>query len=226
LNNNNDTNYAAINARIIRFGSVLVALSIILVCFAMAKIDNLFFKVLLNVVAGVVGCFGLFLIITVIVGIRMSKVDSNFFLYDKKKKTNIPVGELTVKEIRSRLFSLMSVFRYKGRLYIGDLFSDERSIPDVFKTLFCYELLCELSEDSMLEAEKFLSFGDECGDIFFKYLSLNSDYELAEDIRSYIRDYSDGKSGVEEFHQYIIAKKQSFETKMLDYTVENIDSFD
>lgn len=223
--NNNETNHTDINARIIRFGSVLVAIAIILTCFAMAKVNNLFFKIALNIVAAVVGCFGLFLIITVIVGSRMSKVNSNFFLYDKKKKANIPVGELTVEEVRSRLFSLISVFRYKGKLYIGDLFSDERSIPDVFKTLFCYELLCELSEDSAPEVEKFLSFGDECGDIFFKYLSLNSDYELAEDIRGYIRAYSDGKADVEEFHKYIIAKKQSFETKMLDYTVENIDSF-
>jgi len=224
-NNNNKDDNREIASKVAKFGAIVLGSAIILACFAYAKITNPILQITIGIIAAIIGCLGIFLLITVIYSIKASGANNNFFLYDKKKKQNIPISELTVAEIRMRLFSLMSIFKYKGKLYIGDLFSEDKNIPECFRTLFCYELLCEISEKNCAEAEIFLSFGNECANIFYKYLSENADYDLARDIKIYINDFSSGNNRVEEFHKYIISKKQQIEEKMLIYTVENIDKF-
>ena len=143
---------------------------------------------------------------------------------DKKKKQDIAISELKISEIRGRLTDFMAAFKFRGKLYIGDLFDERNRIPEHFKILFCYELLCEISENRA-DAEIFLSFGKECADIFSEYLTKNGDGELAMKIRAYILDFSDGNKKIEEFRDLIVSQKESLEEKMLSYTVKNIEKF-
>ena len=212
-----------VGEKIIRIGAILVAAAIILFCFAYTRIDSPILKAVAFGFAGLIGCVGLFVLIVAALGIRAEKHKTNFVLYDKRKKGNMELGELTVTEVRKRLGEFMSTFKRRGRLYIGDLFAEGRYIPEHFKPLFCYELLCRIAEGDKTQAETFLSYGLECADIFTKYLSQNSDYELSTSIRSFIIDYTDGEA--ENFYTYIINQKQSIEEKMLNYTVANIEKF-
>lgn len=224
-NNQNTPSIEEVGEKIIRFGAILVAAAIILFCFAYTKIESPLLQMLAFGLSTLLGCVGLFIIVIAALGIRAEKHKTNFFLYDKKKKKNIELGELTVAEIRRRTTEFMSTFKHRGKLYIGDLFDESRHIPEHFKPLFCYEVLCQIAEGSNAQAETFLSFGFECAEVFSKYLSQNADYELASKIKSYIAEYSDGEHKTESFCSYIAEQKQSIEEKMLNYTVTNIEKF-
>ena len=224
-NNQNNPSIEEIGEKVIRFGAILVAAAIILFCFAYTKIESPLLQMLAFGLSTLLGCVGIFIIVVIAVGMRAEKHKTNFFLYDKKKRKNMDPCELTVAEIRKRLEEFMSSFKHRGKLYIGDLFDERRHIPEHFKPLFCYEVLCQIAEGSNSQAETFLSFGFECAEVFSKYLSQNADYELASKIKTYIAEYSDGEHKAEGFCSYISEQKQSIEEKMLNYTVTNIERF-
>ena len=211
--------------RISNFGAILIAVAFVGVCFAIAKIDDLIIKIIVSAISAIIGVVGIFIMVLVAIGSREAGRQNNFFLYNKKKKENMDISELTVKEVRDRLVSYMDSYKHRGRLYIGDLFDERMQIPDQFKPLFCYELLCEIGDNNGADAETFLSFGQECADIFSKYLSQNGDYELASKVKGYILDFSSGKKNTEEFKSFISSQKASLEEKMLKYTVSNIKKF-
>ena len=215
---------AAINDKITRFGAILVAVGVVMYCFSITKIDQGFLRLLVSILACLIGALGIFIIIVVVAGSKAEKQKRNFFLYDRKKKQNIDVSELNISSVREKIADFMAAFKIRGKLYVGDLFDEKNRIPDHFKTLFCYELLCQISEQRA-NAEIFLSFGKECADIFSEYLTKNGDGELAMKIRAYILDFSDGDKKTEEFRELIVSQKESLEEKMLSYTVKNIEKF-
>ena len=224
-NSNKPQKDTEINDKIIRFGAILVAIAVIVGCFAYTKAEPLFFKIALFILSGILGLLGVFIIFVVAVGSKLETQKNNIFLYDKRKKQDMPLSDLTVGEIRDRLAAYMSAFRYRGKLYIGDLFDEKYThIPEALKPLFCYELLCQIGENRA-NAEIFLSFGFECAEIFSKYLSKNGDYELALKVKGFILDFSDGSKNAEEFQEFLVSQKEQLEEKMLSYTVENIEKF-
>jgi hypothetical protein len=224
-NSNKSPKDSEVNDKIIRFGAILVAIAVIIACFSYTKVETLLLKIGLFVLGGILGLIGGFIIFVVAVGSRLEAKTNNIFLYDKKKKQDMPVSELTVSEIRNRLAEYMSAFKFRGRLYIGDLFDEKYThVPEAIKPLFCYELLCQIGENRS-NAEIFLSFGLECAEIFSKYLSQTEDYELALKIKGFIIDYSEGNKNTEEFQEFLVSQKEQLEQKMLNYTVKNIEKF-
>ena len=215
---------AAINDKITRFGAILVAVGVVMYCFSITKIDQGFLRLLVSILACLIGALGIFIIIVVVAGSKAEKQKRNFFLYDRKKKQNIDVSELNISSVREKIADFMAAFKIRGKLYVGDLFDEKNRIPDHFKTLFCYELLCQISEQRA-NAEIFLSFGGECADIFEKYLNATGNGELAVSIRAYIVNYSAGENKADEFRTLIASKKEQLEASMLNYTKQNISKF-
>ncbi len=211
--------------RLSNIGAILIGAAIIGICFAIARMDNEVIKVAIILFSSLVGALGIFLMIIAYVGASEIRNKHNFFLYNKKKKQDMAIGELTVPEIRNRLTSFMASFKHRGKLYIGDLFDERQRISEPFKILFCYELLCEIGDERGADPATFLSFGHECGEIFYRYLAKNGDHELGLKIKTYILEFSEGKENVDEFKGFILSKKQYLEEKMLNYTVENIKKF-
>ena len=211
--------------RLSNVGAILIGAAIIGICFAIARMDNEGIKVAIIAGAGIVGVAGIFLMIIAYVGASEVRNKHNFFLYNKKKKQDMAIGELTVSEIRSRLTALMASYKHRGKLYIGDLFDERQRIPEPYKTLFCYEILCEIGDERGADPAVFLSFGHECGEIFYRYLAQNGDHEIGLKIKTYILEFGEGKENAEEFKGFILSKKQYLEEKMLNYTVNNIQKF-
>ena len=211
--------------RLSNVGAILIGAAIIGICFAIARMDNEVIKIAIILFSCLVGALGIFLIIIACVGASEIRPKHNFFLYNKKKKQDMAIGELTISEIRNRLTAFMSSFKHRGKLYVGDLFDERQRIPEHFKILFCYELLCEIGDERGADPEVFLSFGHECGEIFYKYLAENGDHELGLKIKTYILEFGEGKENVQEFKDFILAKKQYLEAKMLQFTVNNIQKF-
>ena len=214
------------NAKIIRICSVMIAVAIVLACFSYTKVDPGVAQIALYVLAGIIAIIGGFVIFVVAYGTHIEKQKRNFFLYDRKLKKDIPMDDLTVARVRERLVMHMSLFRHKGKLYIGDLFDSKTMIaPEILKPLFCYELLCEIADENGANASVFLSFGIECAEIFSKYLASNDDHELALKIKGYFFAYANDKTVSGEFREYIVSKKEHIEAKMLGYVKSNIEKF-
>lgn len=227
-NNEHDTNSlpGIAGSRITKIASVMMGISVIIACYSYAKAGNGFGQIALYALAAFIFVVAAFLMFIVIAAHIAAKNKNNFFLYDKKTKQNIPTEALTFEGVRSRVLEFMSVFKYRGKLYMGDLFSDDRTVPESFKPLFCYEILYELATDDGIRAESFLSFGTECASIFSKYLGQNDDHELAARICGFIYDFSSGNKDVGKFQEYIQSQRDHIKSKMLGYTVENIRKFD
>ena len=211
--------------RLSNFGAILIGAAIIGICFAIAKLEGEIPRTAVIVISCLVGLVGIFLMAVAAVGAKNELPKHNFFLYDKKKKQDISPSELTVSLIRERLYIFMSSFKHRGKLYIGDLFDERMRIPEHFKTLFCYEILCEIGEDRGTDPKIFLSFGLECADVFYGYLSHNGDHELALRLKTFILEFSEGKENSREFVSFLSSKKEYMEEKMLDFTVKNIKKF-
>ena len=212
--------------KMIKIASVGIAGAIVLACYAYTKIEDVMVQTVLFGVSSIISVIaGLLIIGTVSLG-REQKARRNFFLYDSRAKKDIGVKELTVSRVREKMREFMSIFKRRGKLYIGDLFDENPHIPEHFKPLFCYEILCQLaSGEGHTDVSTFLSFGRECAEIFVKYLRENRDYELALSINSYICEYSPENNNSEKFAEYLKTQKEHIESKMLSYAVENIEKF-
>ena len=211
--------------KVVKIASIGVAAAIILSCFALTRVEDIVLGAVLCGVSALVGTVSMLLIFGSLSLWRAEKNRKNFFLYDKKTKTDMPISSLSFEEIRRRLTEFMSIFKRRGKIYVGDLFADNPHVPEQFKTLFCYEILYELAlEDGSLDAEAFLSFGDECAEIFSKYLHENGDHELALSVSGFLQGNSKANN-TENFKVFIKNKKEHIEKKMLGYAVENIDKF-
>ena len=214
------------NAKIIRICSVMIAVAIVLACFSYTKVDPGVAQIALYVLAGIIAIIGGFVIFVVAYGTHIEKQKRNFFLYDKKSGTDIDPSELRFEDIRRRLLDFMSIFKRRGKLYVGDLFDENPFIPEHFKPLFCYEILYELAvDDGRMDASAFLSFGRECADVFAKYLNQCEDYETATALKGFIFDHSKENDNTGAFREYMKTKKEHIESMMLGYVTKNITSF-
>ncbi len=213
-----------ITDKVTRFGAVLVAISIILFVYTYKKLAGSTWQIMLFITATLLLLFGLFLIITIQLGTRSEKSHRNYFLYDKKAKQDRAPESLTVSYIRRRIDDYMSAFRFRGKLYLGDLFAEEQRIPEVFKPLFCYELLCQVAEDRQ-KAAILLSFGEDCAAVFRQYLTESEDSELAHAVSAYIHNYEEDDATGDAFWRYLSDKKEQLENKMRSYTLQNIEKF-
>lgn len=211
---------------IVKIASVGIAIAIVLACYSYTKVVDSLTRMTLYIVASLIAAVAMLFIMGAIALSRAEKNKKNFFLYDRKKKADIPLSDLTVKIVRDKLLDFMSIFRRRGKLYIADLFDENPNIPESFKPLFCYEILYELACDEGIDANAFLSFGGECADVFSKYLRENEDFELATKLRSFIMEHSKENNNTESFKEYIKTKKEHISEKMLAYALKNIEKFD
>ena len=224
--NARDAAMAEARMKLIKIASVGVAGGIVLACYSYTKVEDAILQTVFYGAASLIAVIcGIIILGTVSLG-REMKSRRNFFLYDHREKKDIEVRELTVTRVREKLREFMSIFKHRGRLYVGELFDENPHIPEHFKPLFCYEILCELaSGEGGIDAGTFLGFGRECAEIFSKYLRENKDYELATGINGFFCEYSPENNNSESFKEYLKAKKEHIEEKMLSYTIENIEKF-
>ena len=165
----------------LRMAVILAAVALILVCFALTQNVGAFWKIVLFVCAAVVFALAAFFGYLLMLGRRTVKGDHNFFLYDAKAKINRPLEDLTVSLVSERVTLYMSLFQEKKRLYLSTLFDESGGAPEVFKPLFCYQLLGMLSvaeNDEQFCA--FLACGKELADAFSTYLNEAGEEDLED----------------------------------------------
>lgn len=212
--------------RLIRVGSVMIALAIVGVCLAIARVEELIFKTVIIAVSGLLLFLGGMFIASVAYLKYHETHKKNYILYDKKIKGDIPVEQVDFELIRGKVLDYMSVFRRGKKLYVGELFMDTPWTIEGMKTLVCYELLYELAaKQDIAGCMTFLGYGSECSGIFSKHLMENRDFDLSANIAKYFAEYEHNKDAANEFCKYIETQKAHIEIRMVEFVKANPEKF-
>ncbi len=211
--------------KINKIAAVLIAVAIVAACFAFTKVSSEVVQMIIYWIStGLCVMASVLFVISISVK-KAQKSRHNFFLYDPKKKIEVDVKDLSFDTARQRTCEFMSIFKRRGKLYVGDLLGESSTVPEHFKPLFCYELLYELAIDDGIDTELFLSLGGECASVFAKYLRQNEDYDLANNIYSFLVDFEKGNLRTAEFKEYIGSKGNHIQEKTMKYIADNIEKF-
>ena len=209
---------------LLRVATVLIGISVILVALAFTRLSGLPSRVLTVTIAALIFLLGGFLIYLVILSRRAQKGDHNYFLYDRALKKNMSPEQLTSAHVSLRTMHYMSLFRRGKQLYISSLFDENGGAPEVFKPLFCYQLLEMMSVcTEKAQWQAFLDGGKELADVFSTYLLMAGEDELCRDVQYYM---ASAKEDVEPFRSYLESKSEYLSQRMLEYTKQHLHEFD
>ena len=210
-----------------KLAAVLLAVGFILFCLGFARVEAPFWRFAIISLGSILTFLGITFIFTINSAKKFAKQKHNYFLYDRKTKKDIDVDALTLSDIRAKVQKYMAFFKRGGKLYVGDLFNNDIKIPPAIRTLFCYELLYEISDGGagVEKAKRFLSFGNECAGVFYAHLSAAGELQLAEKLRSYFNEHASGDDNSEKLHKFLDANKPYLEAAIIKYTKAHIDEF-
>lgn len=212
--------------RIVRFASVIMAISIIGICFAVARVESIVSKVMIIAVSAFAFLIGAVFMISMAYLKYRETHKHNLFLYDKTTKKDISVQELNFVKIRQGIVEYMAIFRQGKKLYVADLFEDTPFSLEKMKPLICYELLYELLIQNDLQSySNFLRFGGECSKVFGRYLGEAGDGIFASEIATFFIEFSNDPDTAKKFADFIILKKDDIENKIVSYAKNNINDF-
>ena len=212
--------------RLVRVGSVMIALAIVGVCFGIARVEDLIFKTVIFAVSGLLLFLGGMFIASVMYLKYHETHKKNYILYDKKIKGDILVEQVDFELVRGKVLDYMSVFKRGKQLYVGELFMDTPWTIEGMKTLVCYELLYELAAKRDIEGcRTFLGYGAECSGIFSKYLIENKDFDLSANVSKYFAEYTHNKEAAKEFCEYIDTQRSHIEKRVVEFVKANPEKF-
>ena len=208
---------------LLRVAAILIGIAILIIAFANARVDSPWGRIILTAIAAIPFLFGAFLIYLVILSKRAAKRKHNYFLYDRALKGNMSPDQLTSAQVADRTLRYMALFRKGKQLYINALFDEKGGAPEVFKPLFCYQLLGMMSVcTERAQWDAFLDGGKELADIFATYLT-QSDEDLNRHVQYYM---AQADCDVEEFRAYLESKSEYLSQQILAYTKEHLHEFD
>ena len=214
-------------APLYKLAAVLLSIGFILFCLGFVRVEAPFWRFAIISLGSVLCFLGITLFLTIRSAKKFAKQKHNYFLYDRKTKKDIDVDSLTFSDVRAKVQKYMSFFKRGGKLYVGDLFNNDIKIPPAIRTLFCYELLYEISDGGagVEKAKRFLSFGNECAGVFYVHLSAAGEIQLAEKLRSYFNGHASGDDSSEKLHRFLDANKPYLEAAIIKFTKDHINEF-
>ncbi len=208
----------------LRISAILVGIAIIVAAIAIVKVEHPVARVLLLVLAGIPFLLAAFLIYLVILSYRADKGEHNYFLYDRALKGNMPLEKLTSAHVSECILRYMALFRRGKQLYIANLFDEEGGAPEVFKPLFCYQLLGMMAVcTEKAQWNAFLEGGKELADVFSTYLLQEGEEELSREVQYHM---AHAQGDARSFQLYLQSKSEYLSHRMLEYTKKHLHEFD
>ena len=164
-------------------------------------------------------------LLAVVVG---SGEKANFFLYDAKLKSNVPVDELTFDTVNKKMtFVMTNLTTSASKVWTENVFEMESEIfadgDDSFVPLVAYKILYDLLERSN-EAiwQLYLAADTEIINTIAAALEHNDDVELGNAIK-FLHENADGN--YERTEKFLSDNKKYIQTKMVKYVKNNINRF-
>lgn len=199
--------------------------AILLLAIAVPRAD-LAYKRVLSVI-----CAVLMLLISILIGAYLwlsRDTYPNFFLYDRKKRRNIPVDKLTFKTVNDRMtFMLTGIADSPEQLWKGDvlLFENEKfGYKSVYKPLVAYKMLFDLGNQGPDSGywNYLKTAPQENLNAMFDALTKAGEKKMVDALRLLLERTDDDYAKVKEF----LRKNLGFiRSRMVYYVVKHIEFF-
>lgn len=153
---------------------------------------------------------------------------ANFFLYDSKKKANIPLDELDFNLINRKMTYVMTTLASSAAAaWKENVFSEDKDVfadgDDAFVPLVAYKMLYDLCERANDEVwQSYVDADATVVEAVAAAVELNGDHDLGKAFR-FLHDNADGDH--ERTEKFLTDNKKYIQNKMLKYVKTNIDRF-
>ena len=203
----------------------IVSLIGAILLFAVAlPLANAGYKRVLEVIIAILmllmaGFIGLYLLLT-----RDS--DPNFFLFDRAKKKNVPVEQLSFTTVNERMnIYLGMVCKKIEELWQGDVFESERKLGyrRVYRPLLAYKMLYDLAEKD-LDAywALLLNASNDTVEAICSALEQGGEREMVKAFRFLMANY---RTKPEKVKDFVIGNAKYIRGRMMSYIKKNIEFF-
>lgn len=179
--------------------------------------------VALGVLIIALGCLFLLFALTLGEGER-----ANFFLYDAKTKSNIPVEAVDFALVNKKMtFVMTNVASNASAVWTENVFSEDNEIfangDTVFVPLIAYKMLYDLCERANEDVWKnYVAADKSVVEAVASALELNGDNDLGRAFK-FLHENADGD--YEKTEKFLSDNKKYIQNKMLKYVKSNIDRF-
>ena len=156
-----------------------------------------------------------------------SAEQANFFLYDAKRKSNVPLEALSFEMVDRKMTYIMTkLVSSAAEVWTKNVFEDSEEIfgdDDAFKPLVAYKMLYDLSERANDEIwALYLSAPVTIINSLVSALELNGDAELGKAFKFL---YSNASGNAERTQKFLADNVKYVQNKMLKYVKANISRF-
>ena len=152
--------------------------------------------------------------------------EPNFFLFDRVKKRNIPVEELTFQTVNERMnVYLGRVCDSVEELWLGDVLENERKLGyrKVYRPLLAYKMLYDLGDKNLDDYwDLLLNASPEVIDAICNGLAQGGEAEMVKAFRFLMANYRENPAKIKDF---IIGNLRYIRGRMLGYIKKHIELF-
>ncbi len=152
--------------------------------------------------------------------------EPNFFLFDRARKRNIPVEELTFQIVNERMnIYLNSVSDSAEALWQEDILENDRKlgVRKVYRPLLAYKMLYDLGDKNVDDYWNYLfRASPETLDSICNALTQGGEAEMVKAFRFIMTNYRDNPAKVKDF---IIGNLRYIRGRMLGYIKKHIELF-
>ena len=152
--------------------------------------------------------------------------DPNFFLFDRAKKRNIPVEELTFKTVNERMNVYLSrVSDSVEELWNSDVLENERKLGfrKVYRPLLAYKMLYDLGEKNLEDYwDIFFKASPQTVDSICNALAQGGETEMVKAFRFLMTNYRENPAKIKDF---IIGNLRYIRGRMMGYIKKHIELF-
>ena len=152
--------------------------------------------------------------------------EPNFFLFDRARKRNIPVEELTFQTVNERMNVYLSrVSESVEELWQGEIFSCERKLGyrKVYRPLLAYKMLYDLADKNLDDYwDLLLKASPEAVDAICNALAQGGEAEMVKAFRYLMVNYRENPAKIKDF---LIGNLRYIRGRMLGYIKKHIELF-
>ena len=198
--------------------------AILLFAFAVPNADGVMYKVVIEVIIAV-----LMIVLAALAGLYIflsRDAEPNFFLFDRVKKRNIPVEELSFTTVNERMsFYLTMVCESAEQLWNEDVLERDRMLGQrrVYRPLLAYKMLYDLADKDiatywdLLIRAKAETVASLCA-----ALEQGGEREMVKAFRFIMENYRDNPEKIKDF---VCCNARYIRGRMLAYIKKNIEYF-
>lgn len=197
--------------------------AILILCFALPRADATYKRVLEIIIS----CLMLLLSLLILYYLYITRdAEPNFFLFDRARKRNIPVEDLTFTIVNERMsFFLTMVCESAEQLWQDNVLESDRKLGyrRVYRPLLAYKMLYDLADKNIAAYWNLLLTATPATvDSLCSALEQGGEKEMVKAFRYIMENYRENPEKIKDF---VCGNMRYIRGRMLGYIKRNIELF-